>query len=99
MTNFRFIKSSKISLSLYLRNKLYKMSTPQQHKLHDIDINLIEMTLDIMKYVIGRITDTNPDLGHFESAEALKEKVGETITAKGLGGEKAFDIWKTILEP
>lgn len=99
MTNFRFIKSSKISLSLYLRSKLYKMSNPQQHKLHDIDINLIEMTLDIMKYVIGRITDTNPDLGYFESAEALKEKVGETITAKGLGGEKAFDIWKTILEP
>jgi len=75
------------------------MTAKQQHKLHDIDINLIEMTLDIMKYVISRITDTDPQLGYFQSSEKLKELVGETITPKGIGGERAFDLWKAYLAP
>lgn len=75
------------------------MTAKQQHKLHDIDINLIEMTLDIMKYVISRITDTDPQLGYFQSSEKLKELVGETITTKGIGGERAFDLWKAYLAP
>src|SRR5690606_35249368 len=76
-----------------------RMTAKQQHKLHDIDINLIEMTLDIMKYVISRITDTDPQLGYFQSSEKLKELVGETITPKGIGGERAFDLWKAYLAP
>lgn len=75
------------------------MTQKQLHKLHDIDINLIEMTLDIMKYVISRITDTNPDLGYFKTEEELKSLVGETITPEGIGGEKALDLWKKVLEP
>ncbi|MBV7440835.1 PLP-dependent decarboxylase [Weeksellaceae bacterium TAE3-ERU29] len=70
-----------------------------KHKLHNIDIDLIEMTLDIMKYAIGRITDTNPTLGHFQSEEKLRELVGETITEDGIGGEVALDKWKKILAP
>ena len=65
--------------------------------MHDIDIDLIEMSLDIMKYVIHRITETNPKLGRFKSEQELKELVGETITAKGIGGEKALHLWKTVL--
>ncbi len=30
--------------------------------MHNIDLDLIEMTLDVMKYAIGRITDKNPEL-------------------------------------
>ncbi|MFV0305175.1 MAG: pyridoxal phosphate-dependent decarboxylase family protein [Moheibacter sp.] len=70
-----------------------------QNKLHKIDIDLIEMTLDIMKYVISRITESDPKLGYFQSEEKLKEKVGEVITEKGIGGEKALEIWKNILAP
>jgi glutamate/tyrosine decarboxylase-like PLP-dependent enzyme len=65
--------------------------------MHDIDIGLVEMSLDIMKYVISRITEKNPKLGKFKTAEELKQLVGETITPEGITGEKALHIWKTIL--
>lgn len=67
--------------------------------LHDIDIDLIEMTLDIMKYAIGRITNTSPALGKFQPEEKLKELVGETITPEGIGGEAALNHWKNTLAP
>lgn len=70
-----------------------------QHSLHEIDISVVEMTLDIMKYVIGRITNKNPELGYFKSEEELKQLVGTTICEKGIGGENAFEIWKNILAP
>ena len=65
--------------------------------MHDIDIESIEMTLDIMKYTIGRITKTAPELGSPKKEEQLKKLVGETITAKGIGGEHAFHLFKNIL--
>lgn len=79
--------------------KSFIMLEKEQHKLHDLDINLIEMTLDVTKYVINRITDTNPKLGYFKSEEELKKLTGETITEEGITGEKAFEIWKNILAP
>ena len=79
--------------------KIENMSPATQNSLHEIDINLIEMTLDIMKYVISRITEKNPKLGYFQPEEILKEKVGTTITKHGIGGEKALNIWKEILAP
>ena len=65
--------------------------------MHNIDIDLVEMTLDVMKYAINRITNAHPVLGHPQKEEFLKELVGETITKEGIGGEKAFEIWKDIL--
>lgn len=65
--------------------------------MHNIDIDVVEMTLDIMKYVIGRITKTSPDLGKPITEEALREKVGKTIVEKGIGGEKAFALFKDVL--
>jgi L-2,4-diaminobutyrate decarboxylase len=65
--------------------------------MHEIDIDLIEMTLDVMKYAIHRITNTNPVLGQPKKSEDLKQLVGETIIPEGIGGEKAFEIWKDIL--
>lgn len=65
--------------------------------MHNIDYGLVEMTLDVMKYAIGRITDTNPQMHMPKSEESLKALVGETITPEGIGGEKAFELWKKYL--
>lgn len=65
--------------------------------MHNVDIDLIEMSLDITKQTLNRLTQSNPYLGLAESEAKLKEKIGETITDEGIGGEKALKIWKKIL--
>src|SRR5699024_4297313 len=65
--------------------------------MHSIDIQLIEMTLDIMKYSINRISNTEPELGMPKKEEDLLKLVCETITKEGIGGEKAFNLFKDIL--
>ncbi len=65
--------------------------------MHDIDMGLIEMSLDIMKYAISRITEKDPKLGRFKSEAELKSLVGETITPEGITGTKALQIWKDTL--
>ena len=65
--------------------------------MHDVDIDLVEMSLDVIKYAIGRISDTNPSLGFPKTAGELKELIGETITPKGIGGETAFALFRDIL--
>ncbi|MBP6003616.1 MAG: aminotransferase class V-fold PLP-dependent enzyme [Pyrinomonadaceae bacterium] len=65
--------------------------------MHNVDIDLVEMSLDVIKYAIGRISDTDPQLGFPKSAQELKSLVGETITPKGIGGEKAFELFREVL--
>ncbi len=65
--------------------------------MHQIDIELVEMTLDIMKYVINRITNLSPELGCPKKEEELKQLVGDTITPEGIGGEKAFQLFRDVL--
>lgn len=65
--------------------------------MHNVDIELVEMTLDVMKYAINRITNTSPELGQPKKEEELRKLVGETVTAKGIGGEKAFHLFKDVL--
>lgn len=65
--------------------------------MHNIDLDLIEMTLDVMKYAIARITNLNPELGFAKKAEELQELVGETITPRGIGGENAFRLFRDVL--
>lgn len=65
--------------------------------MHNIDIELVEMTLDVMKYTINRITNTSPEMGRPKKEEELKKLVGETITAEGIGGERAFELFKDVL--
>ncbi|MCX2720006.1 pyridoxal phosphate-dependent decarboxylase family protein [Lentiprolixibacter aurantiacus] len=65
--------------------------------MHNIDIDLVEMTLDVMKYAINRITNVSPDLGKPMKEEELKALAGETITADGIGGEKAFHLFRDKL--
>lgn len=65
--------------------------------MHEIDIDLIEMTLDVMKYAINRITRTHPILGKPQKEEELKKRIGETVLPDGIGGEKAFELWRDVL--
>ncbi|NER17752.1 pyridoxal phosphate-dependent decarboxylase family protein [Spongiivirga citrea] len=65
--------------------------------MHNVDIELVEMTLDVMKYAINRITNKSPELGRPKTAEELKLSVGDTITENGIGGEKAFNLFKDVL--
>lgn len=65
--------------------------------MHDIDINVVEMTLDVMKYAINRITNVDPELGIPKKEEELKALVGDTITPKGIGGETAFRLFRDVL--
>lgn len=65
--------------------------------MHKIDLGLVEMTMDVMKYAIDRISATEREIGKPVKAEELKKLVGETITNKGIGGENAFNLWKKHL--
>ena len=48
--------------------------------MHKIDIDLVEMTMDVMKYAIDRISATKRKIGKPKKEEELKALVGETIT-------------------
>lgn len=65
--------------------------------MHNVDIDLVELSLDVIKFAINRITDTNPQLGFPKSEAELTALVGETITPEGITGEKAFAIFRDIL--
>ncbi|RSK40554.1 pyridoxal phosphate-dependent decarboxylase family protein [Mangrovimonas spongiae] len=65
--------------------------------MHKIDIDLVEMTLDVMKYAIDRISATEHPIGKPKKAEELKNIVGDTVTPKGIGGEYAFNLWRQHL--
>lgn len=65
--------------------------------MHKIDIDTVEMTLDVMKYAISRITNNSPDMGQPRKEEELKSVIGETITPEGIGGEKAFELFRDVL--
>ncbi|HEX6126405.1 MAG TPA: aminotransferase class V-fold PLP-dependent enzyme [Pyrinomonadaceae bacterium] len=65
--------------------------------MHNVDIDLVEMSLDVIKYAIGRISDTDPVLGFPKTAAELKALVGDTITPTGIGGEKAFALFRDVL--
>ena len=66
-------------------------------KMHKIDIDLVEMTLDVMKYTVDRISNVAPELGAPKKESELFEMIGETVTPKGIGGEVAFKMFKDIL--
>ncbi|CAN5332019.1 aminotransferase class V-fold PLP-dependent enzyme [soil metagenome] len=65
--------------------------------MHNVDIDLVDMSLDVIKYAIGRISDTDPQLGFPKTAMELKSLVGETVTPKGIGGERAFELFREVL--
>lgn len=62
--------------------------------MHNIDLDLAEMTLDIMKFAVNPITDNYPALGFPKSEAGLKSLVGETITPEGITSEKLLRYFK-----
>lgn len=62
--------------------------------MHNIDMDLIEMTMDIMKYVIGRVSTNQPEMGYPQKEIDLQKEIGQTISENGIGGEKAFKLFK-----
>ena len=60
-------------------------------------MDLVEMTLDVMKYTIDRISNVTPELGSPKKEEDLLRIVGETITPEGIGGENAFTLFRDVL--
>lgn len=60
-------------------------------------MDLVEMTLDVMKYTIDRISNVTPELGSPRKEEELLRIVGETITPSGIGGENAFKLFRDVL--
>ncbi len=69
----------------------------QYLNMHNVDIGLVEMSLDVIKFAINRITNTNPELGFPKKESELQALVGETITPDGIGGEKAFALFRDVL--
>lgn len=67
--------------------------------MHNIDIGTVELSLDVMKFAINKITSVDPKLGFPKQEQELRELVGETITPEGIGGEKAFQLFRDILLP
>jgi len=67
--------------------------------MHNIDMSFIEMTLDVMKYVIHRLTHVESEIGSPKKEAELKKLVGDSITKNGIGGEYAFSLFKDILVP
>ena len=65
--------------------------------MHTIDMDLVEMTLDVMKYAIDRISNVTPELGAPRKEEDLLRIVGETVTPYGIGGEAAFKLFRDVL--
>ena len=65
--------------------------------MHNVDIDIVDMALDVMKFAINRITHVDPPLGFPKKETELRELVGETITPQGIGGERAFEIFRDVL--
>jgi L-2,4-diaminobutyrate decarboxylase len=65
--------------------------------MHNIDIDIVDMAMDVMKFAINRITDVDPPLGFPKRESELRELVGETVTPKGIGGERAFELFRDVL--
>lgn len=65
--------------------------------MHALDMDLIEMTMDIMKFTIGRVSETDLEMGYPQTEKELMALAGETITETGIGGETALKLFKDVL--
>lgn len=64
--------------------------------MHEFTPAVEELAAEIMKYSLERLKD-DPPLDGPRSAEDLFNEVGNTITAKGLGGHEALEVFTNVL--
>jgi len=66
--------------------------------MHEFTPDVEALAQEILDYSLIRLKD-NPPLDGPKSPEELYSLVGNTITAKGLGGSKALSLFKDVLAP
>ena len=64
--------------------------------MHEFTPAVEALAAEILKYSLERLKD-DPPLDGPRSAEDLFNEVGNTITAKGLGGHKALEVFTNVL--
>ena len=64
--------------------------------MHEFTPAVEELAAEILKYSLERLKD-DPPLDGPRSAEDLFKEVGNTITAKGLGGHEALEVFTNVL--
>ena len=64
--------------------------------MHEFTPAVEELAAEILKYSLARLKD-DPPLDGPRSAEDLFNEVGNTITAKGLGGHEALAVFTNVL--
>jgi L-2,4-diaminobutyrate decarboxylase len=64
--------------------------------MHEFTPAVEELAAEILKYSLERLRD-DPPLDGPRSAEDLFNEVGNTITAKGLGGHEALEVFTNVL--
>ena len=64
--------------------------------MHEFTPAVEELAAEILKYSLERLKD-DPPLDGPRSAEDLFKEVGNTITAKGLGGHVALEVFTNVL--
>jgi glutamate/tyrosine decarboxylase-like PLP-dependent enzyme len=64
--------------------------------MHEFTPAVEELAAEILKYSLERLKD-DPPLDGPRSAEDLFNEVGNTITAKGLGGREALEVFTNVL--
>jgi len=64
--------------------------------MHSFDRKSKRLSWRILSYALRRMR-LDPQLDHSEAEATLRERVGETITVDGIGGNKALDLWRNVL--
>ena len=64
--------------------------------MHEFTPSVEKLAAEILKYSLERLKD-DPPLDGPRSAEDLFKEVGNTITAKGLGGHEALEVFTNVL--
>jgi L-2,4-diaminobutyrate decarboxylase len=64
--------------------------------MHEFTPEVEALAAEILKYSLERLKD-DPPLDGPRSAEDLFQEVGNTITAKGLGGHEALQVFTNVL--
>lgn len=66
--------------------------------MHSFDLRSKRLSFKVLSYALKRMRK-NTFLDHPESEATLRERVGQTITEDGIGGDRALQLWRNVLAP